>query len=154
MFTRSQCPGYNLHGIFLDCFALYFSKQTCNTARRIHQADLQLISNTFRLIGKDKVLFQWGSKDWSWEPHGCARNSESICNKNFSDSYMLFYILFYFPQSQHYEGKKEFRNGHGTFLSLKFPLKLDFIFCHKTSWHQAAAFYFKYIFIISVQFFF
>lgn len=25
-----------------------------------------------------------------------------------------FYILFHFPQSQHYEGKKQFRNGQGS----------------------------------------
>lgn len=66
MCTRSQCPRCKLQGISLVCFILLFWKQASNSARRVCEVTLQLTSAASRLIGGNKFLFQWCSKNW-WD---------------------------------------------------------------------------------------
>lgn len=150
MCTRSQCPRYKLQGISWVCFILYFSKQAGNTARRGCEVALQLTSATSGPIG-GQVLFQWCSKNWwdnNWGTHIYAENSllqwACLSRNIFSVSLCPIYILLL---SQHYEGKKLFRNRQ-EIVELWTPF---FVFkCHYIRFLLLVH---KYVHI-SVQFFF
>jgi len=83
------------------------------------------------------------------ELHGYVEHSllqwASLSRKKFSDSCMpILYCLSLTPIPILWGKKSNLGMGkevwNFSFLSLKFPMLLDSIVCHQTSWHQAAAF--------------
>lgn len=151
MCTRSQYPRYQLQGISLVCFILYFSKQA--TARRVCEVALQLTSATSGLIGGDEFLFQWYSKGWWDNNQGtsylCREQCFAVsqCQETFSLFFSAHFIFCYFPQSQHYEGEYLFRNGQ-EIVELWTPF-----FVVKCHYIRFLPLVYKYVHI-SVQFFF